>query len=165
MTYPATLERLIHDADYVEEKEIVANTNLADFLQGLLSFSPPWLKFLYRVRVGFLALFGHQTGTPDFASGRSIRVPLRTGESFGMFQVEDSADNAHWIGVATEAHLSARIAVLRTPSSHDSSTYRVITVVHLHNPVGRIYFTTILPFHHLVVNAMMRSASQGQVAR
>lgn len=160
MIDPPSLQAATRGADYVEEKRIRSEATLPEFLAGLFSYSPPWLRALYRVRVGFLAMLGHrETGVPNFGAPR--RVPLRAGERLSFFRVEDASDGHYWIAVASEAHLSARLAVLREPTGQGDALYRVVTVVHLHNFAGRVYFTTILPFHHLVVNAMMRFAARG----
>ncbi|AFZ67753.1 DUF2867 domain-containing protein [Deinococcus peraridilitoris] len=163
MTYPRALQDAIRTASYVEEKQVRSTSNLPDFLASLLGYAPPWLRALYRVRVVFLGVLGHRTtGIPDFTRAPRL-VPMQSGERVSFFEVEAAHADLYWVAVAREAHLSARLAVLREPATHDEAVFRVITVVHLHNAVGRVYFTTILPFHHLVISAMMRFAANRRV--
>jgi len=162
MTIPPALTTATRDADYTEEKRIRSHKDLPAFLRDLFAYTPPWLRALYRARVTLLALLGHTTGTPALQTSAHTPVPFTPGDRLAFFDVEDAQRGTYWLGVAREAHLTARLGVLREPSARGGSLYRVITIVHIHNRAGRAYFTIIRPFHHLVVNAMMRHAARHQ---
>lgn len=152
MTFPAPLIRAVSSADHMDALSIESDVELLPFIRGMVSFNPSWLRALYRIRAAALRLVGHETGVPQ---GTALQISLTPGEQAGFFTVEDASDT-HWIASASESHLTARLAVLQSPGRRRRYTYRVVTVVHYHNLLGRVYFAVIQPFHFLVVRAMMR---------
>lgn len=157
MTLPASLTAALGHADHMDALSTEADRPLLPFIEDLLAFQPPWLTALYHLRRVLLGLAGHRTGVPP--RGTRSRVPTRPGEQAAFFTVED-AGPTHWLAGATEAHLTARLAVLQTPGTARRYRYRVVTVVQYHNRLGRVYFALIQPFHELVVRAMLRRAAR-----
>lgn len=158
---PPQLAAICQDADHIDLKTVSAPVALPAFLAGLFSFYPGWVKLLYRVRWVFVRLLGmRQTGVPQARSLQAQDVPMRAGARMSFFMVEAAEEQRLWVGRASEAHLTARLAVLANPvGSTGVNRFTVVTIVHYHNWAGPVYFQIIRPFHHLVVNAMIRSGA------
>lgn len=150
---PASLVNALATADHMDALSTEAQPNLDEFILGMFAYQPPWLTFLYKIRVVLLGLLGHKTQMPQ--QKRLTQLPKQPGEKATFFTVED-AHSTFWMANASEDHLTARIAVIQQAGKKQRFQYRVVTVVHFHNWVGRIYFAIIQPFHFLVVRAMMR---------
>lgn len=158
MTLPPKLQQAINTADHTDTLSIESDAELLAFAARLLSFQPGWLQVLYRVRVLLLGVLGHRTGLPQHPAPLHT-LPTQPGEQAAFFTVEE-AGPTHWTAQASEAHLTARLAVLQSPGRRRRFLYRLVTVVHFHNRVGRIYFAMIRPFHVLVVRAMLRHGAR-----
>lgn len=158
MTLPPRLREALATADHTDTLGTESDAELLPFAARMLSFQPPWLQALYRVRVVLLGLMGHRTGLPPQAACLET-LPTTPGERAAFFTVEEAGAD-HWTARASEAHLTARLAVLQSPGQKRRFAYRLVTVVHFHNRVGRVYFALIRPFHVLVVRAMLRHGAR-----
>lgn len=163
MSFPVSLSSALATADHMDALKVESDIEFQPFLNGLLAFDPRWLQLLYRLRYVLLSLFGHRTGVPDFSSEIKV-VPRQVGARVGFFEVEDSGPE-HWMAVGRESHLTARLVVIRSPGVHRRYSYKLVTVVHYHNLLGRLYFAVIQPFHYFVVRAMLRSAAQSALRK
>jgi len=158
MTLPPKLQRAITTADHTDTLSIESDAELLSFAARMLSFHPGWLQALYRVRVLLLGVLGHRTGLPPHPTILQT-LPTQPGARAAFFTVEEAGPD-HWTAQASEAHLTARLAVVQAPGQHRRFLYRLVTVVHFHNRVGRVYFAMIRPFHVLVVRAMLRHGAR-----
>lgn len=136
------LHSIIQPTDFVDCYSIQSNLSVREAADIVANF-PLWAKFLVKIRNLFTAPFG------------LISEVTETQNKIGMFPVESEDDNELIAGF-NDKHLNFRISVI----SHESRIY-LTTWVRLHNIGGKIYLTTILPFHILIVrNALKRVKQQ-----
>jgi hypothetical protein len=117
--------------------------------ERMLGRSPRWINVLLALRNCLVAPFGLKTGAPN-AAGAS--------DSIGIFPVVSQTPNRLVAGF-NDHHLDFRVVVDVASSGHRQSV-TATTLVLTHNLLGRVYLTTILPFHRLVVRTMLRQVAQ-----
>jgi hypothetical protein len=150
------LPQLIETADHVDIKTTSGNVSLREFIAGMISYSPGWIKFLYGVRWFFVRLLGmKQEGMPQELTMRPEDVSFVTGEPAAFFSVKMAEENKFWFAGITESHLTAHLGVVMEPGR--PNRFHVLTIVHYHRWTGPVYFNVIRPFHHLVVGQMMKA--------
>lgn len=149
------------DADHVDIKTITSKATLPEFVAGLLSYYPGWIKQLYRVRYVFVRMLGlRQTGVPTGIALQAADVPMQPGANIGFFTVAAAHADRYWIAGVSEAHLTAYLGVAAEPLGDDMRQFHVVTIVRYHSWAGPVYFNVIRPFHHLVVAGMMRAGAR-----
>ncbi len=150
------LSKLMETADHVDIKTIDGDVSLRQFIAGMLSYSPAWLKFLYGVRWFFVRLLGmKQEGVPGGLSMTAERVSFVPGDPATFFSVKMAEEEKYWFAGITESHLTAHLGVV--VEAGQPRRFYVVTIVHYHRWTGPIYFNVIRPFHHLVVWQMMKA--------
>jgi hypothetical protein len=108
-----------------------------------------WIEALVRLRNLLVAPFGLKT------SGKT-ETPRR--ETIGLFPVLTETRDRLVAGF-NDKHLDFRLVVdvaAAGPDSASSQQVTATTLVKTHNLSGRIYLAIILPFHRLIVPAMLR---------
>ncbi len=151
------LRALARDADHIDVKTVEGTLTLREFLHGLLSWQPGWVRSLYRVRAGFVRLLGmRQRGVPSASGVRPEDISFTPGDSASFFTVTDAEEDRYFVAGTTESHLTAYLAVVAEPGR-----FHVATIVKYHRWTGPVYFNVIRPFHHLVVRGMARAAVRG----
>jgi hypothetical protein len=151
------LQSLLANADHVDVKKISGPVSLREFLAGMLSYNPGWIKFLYAVRWGFVRLLGmKQSGIPQEIGVRPEEVAMTPGAKASFFTVKAASEDHYWAAGITEAHLTAHLAVVARPQAAGNH-FEVVTIVHYHKWTGPLYFNVIRPFHHLVVKKMAQA--------
>lgn len=149
-----SLAPLWESADHVDVKVVEGEVSLREFLAGMFTYYPAWLKALYQVRGGFVRVLGmKQEGVPIVSALRPEEIPMEANESLLFFTVHDAKEGHYWVAGATESHLTARLGVVAEPVGGRQRFY-LVTLVHYHNWSGPVYFNVIRPFHHLVVQRM-----------
>lgn len=154
---PRALVPFLKKAHYIEVKTFQSRQGLRDFLAGCFSYSPSWLTLLYAIRgklVPLLGLQGH--GAPQFKKVAPQDVPFRKGQKMAFFTVQHAEGNL-WISGVSDKHLTAYLA-----AEKEQEHIRMYTLIEYHHWTGRLYYFIIAPFHHLVVNAMIRAGLRGQ---
>ena len=150
------LPKLLETADHVDVKTITGDVALRQFIAGMLTYSPGWLKFLYGVRWFFVRLLGmKQEGVPGGLNVKPENVSFVTGAPAGFFTVQMAEEGRYWFAAASEAHLTAHLGVV--VEAGQPNRFYVLTVVHYHRWTGPVYFNVIRPFHHIVVRQMMKA--------
>jgi hypothetical protein len=113
--------------------------------ERMMGRSPRWVETLVSLRNILVAPFGLKT------SGASATAPR---EMIGIFPVlSETADRL--IAGFNDRHLDFRV-VVDVAAPGDGQQVTATTLVKTHNRLGRIYLAIILPFHRLIVPAMLR---------
>lgn len=149
------INQLLQDADHIDIKSFVGDVSLREFLAGMFSYYPGWLRFLYQIRWGFVRLLGmKQHGVPQMRTVKPEEIAMEPGQRAAFFTVKAAAENHFFLAGETESHLTAHLAVVREDPQAAESRFLVVTIVHYHRWTGPLYFNVIRPFHHLVVRQM-----------
>jgi hypothetical protein len=156
------LMTLLAEADHVDVKVVTGDVSLPEFVAGMFSYYPGWIKNLYQIRWGFVRLLGmKQAGIPAAAKMRPEDVPMIPGEKAAFFTVTLAEEGRCWVAEAAESHLTAYLGVVMEPLStrvpSTENRFHVLTIVHYHKWTGPVYFNVIRPFHHLVVRNMAKA--------
>lgn len=152
------LPQFIENADHVDIKTIEGEVNLREFVANMFSYQPAWISFLYRVRAVFVRFLGmKQEGIPQAYKMNPDTIDFTAGRHLTFFVIDAAREDAYVFASADDSHLRAMLGIVREPLADNQSRYYAITIVHYHNWAGPIYFNVIRPFHHIVVNSMMRS--------
>ena len=153
------LKPLLQNADHVDSKAFEADMTMREFIAGLFSYNPSWMKALYSIRWGFVRLLGmKQAGLPPSHVMQPQDVPMQAGEMATFFRVESAEPDTHWIASAAESHLIAYLALIVEPLTEKRNRFHLVTIVHYKSWAGPVYFNVIRPFHHLVVRKMGQAA-------
>ena len=113
--------------------------------ERMMGRSPRWVEALLSLRNVVVAPFGLKT------SGASVTTPRGM---IGIFPVLSETPDRLVAGF-DDSHLDFRVVVdVTTPG--DVKQVTATTLVLTHNWLGRTYLAVILPFHRLVVPAMLR---------
>lgn len=153
------LPSLMETANHIDIKTISGDVTLREFIAGIISYSPGWVKFLYGVRWFFVRLLGmKQEGLPQELTMRPEDVSFVVGEPATFFSVKMAEEDHYWFAGITESHLTAHLGVIKEPGQ--PNRFHVLTIVHYNRWTGPIYFNVIRPFHHLVVGQMMKAGVQ-----
>ncbi len=157
----AWLGKYMDGSDHIDVKVGEGQLSLREFLAAFLSYEPAWMRVLWHVRVFLLKMLGQgEHDAPESKEFKADTFPMIPGESAGFFEVMESDDETYWVAACEESHLGGALGVIAKPVSPGSATkrFQFITVVRYRNWAGPIYFNVIRLFHHIVVNAAMRSA-------
>jgi hypothetical protein len=116
--------------------------------ERMLGRSPRWIEGLLGLRNRLVAPFGLKTGVPKPAGASDIIgiVPV----------VSQTADRL--VAGFNDSHLDFRV-VVDVAASGGGQQVTATTLVLTHNLLGRVYLATILPFHRLVVRALLRQVA------
>jgi len=154
------IARLLVDANHVDVKVTESSASMREFIAGMLSYQPGWVTLLFRVRQVFVRFLGmRQHGIPRPLHMQPEAVSLTAGDKVGFFTIETAQAENHWVAGAAESHLTAYLGVAVEPLAAGRRRYYVITIVHYNRFTGPLYFNVIRPFHHIVVNQMMRAGA------
>jgi hypothetical protein len=110
--------------------------------------SPRWIEVLLALRNFLVAPFNLKTGASD-ERGAS--------DAIGIFPIVSESPNRLVAGF-NDKHLDFRV-VVDVASAGAGQQVTATTLVLTHNLLGRFYLATILPFHRLIVRAMLRQVA------
>jgi hypothetical protein len=120
--------------------------------ERMMGHSPRWIEALLRLRHLLVTPFGLKT------SGKGENPPR---ETIGLFPILTQTPDRLVAGF-DDKHLDFRVVVdvaASGPDSGDGQQVTATTLVRTHNLFGRIYLAIILPFHRLIVPAMLRKVA------
>ena len=112
--------------------------------ERMLGRSPRWIRALMALRDAIVTPFGLKT-SPQVAT---------QADAIGIFPVLSDTPNRLVAGF-DDSHLDFRVVVDVAPSGQRQRV-TATTLVLTHNRLGRAYLAIILPFHRLVVRALLR---------
>jgi hypothetical protein len=138
---------LLAGAQFIDAYSIAVNDAALDARRAaerMLERSPRWIGALIALRNVVAAPFGLKT---------PVRNKVAANNTIGAFPVVSESPNRVIAGF-NDKHLDFRLVV---DVVADAGNRRVIatTLVLTHNLLGRSYLAVILPFHRLVVRAML----------
>ena len=120
--------------------------------QRMMGRSPRWVEALLTLRHLLVAPFGLKT------PGNTENPPR---ETIGLFPILTQTPDRLVAGF-NDKHLDFRVVVDVAASGPDDTSGQQITattLVKTHNLFGRLYLAVILPFHRLIVPAMLRNVA------
>jgi hypothetical protein len=114
--------------------------------ERMLGYRPRWIAALMALRNSLVAPFGLKTPSP----GRRT-----SADTVGIFPVLSETPGRLVAGF-NDRHLDFRVVVdVAGPGKQITATTLVLT----HNLLGRLYLAIILPFHRIIVRAMLRQVA------
>ena len=116
--------------------------------ERMLGRSPRWIEVLLALRNGLVKPFGLKTSLPS---------EIAPANAIGLFPILSQAPDRLVAGF-DDKHLDFRV-VVDVAASGQGRRVTATTVVLTHNLLGRVYLATILPFHRLVVRAMLQQVA------
>lgn len=150
------LRHLFAGADHVDDKSVDSDVPLREFVAGALAWNPGWRTALFAARGVLAKLLGlqHNPGSTN-PRPRPADIPFTPGAEIGFWTVTEAVEDRFLVLEASDTHLSAHLVLAAEPGRRHA-----ITVVHYRKWTGPVYFTIILPFHHLVVRSMVRAGAR-----
>ncbi|WP_190818380.1 DUF2867 domain-containing protein [Saccharopolyspora pogona] len=151
------VEDLLEDADHVDTETVRTTTPLRVFIAAAPSRRSPWMRLLWRARKALaVALRLRDTKVPNGDRISPEEVSFTPGDKLAFFTVKGGEEDRYLILEASDNHLVGYLALVAEPAEERMSA---TTVVHYKNWRGRLYFTVIRPFHHMIVKRMLQAAT------
>ncbi|WP_213735616.1 DUF2867 domain-containing protein [Bradyrhizobium sp. dw_411] len=116
--------------------------------EKMLGRSPRWIERLLAVRNFLITPFGLKKPVP----GRNGAT-----DTIGIFPVLSETPGRLVAGL-NDRHLDFRV-VVDVATSGRGRRVTATTIVLTHNLLGRVYLAVIMPFHRLVVRALLRQVA------
>ncbi len=152
--YPA-LAAVAQSADDFHDVVFESRGTMREFLAASLSYMPGWMRFLYRVRAGFVRLLGvRQEGIPEKEHLEPQDVPFEPGGQAAIFTVLAAEEESYWLASAQDAMIIGYVGVVREPLENGMSRFHLLSGARYRRWTGRLYYNVILPFHHMVIRCM-----------
>jgi hypothetical protein len=126
-----------------------AELNARQAAERMLGRGPRWINALLALRNFLVAPFGLKTSAANEPGASDI---------IGIFPVVSQTPDRLVAGF-DDKHLDFRVVVDVASSGHGRRV-TATTLVLTHNLLGRAYLAIILPFHRLVVRAMLRQVAE-----
>ncbi|MBY0384386.1 DUF2867 domain-containing protein [bacterium] len=121
-------------------QELDKDLTVPECLDLILKNTPPWIKQLLQIRNSIVRFLGLKTEGGEFQIEN-----LKKGDVVGFISVEElNSECAIFQG--NDKHLTFEIF---------ETTLLCSTLVEFNNLFGRIYFYSILPFHKIIIPAML----------
>jgi len=116
--------------------------------ENMLGYRPRWIRALMALRNYLVTPFGLKTPSPY------RRV---SADTVGIFPVLSESPDRLVAGF-NDKHLDFRV-VVDVASAGPGQQVTATTLVLTHNLLGRFYLAIILPFHRIIVRAMLRQVA------
>jgi hypothetical protein len=116
--------------------------------ERMMGRQPRWAELLLSLRNFLVAPLGLKTSGANPAAPRDM---------IGIFPVVSETPNRLIAGF-NDRHLDFRVVVDVTPPG-DVRQVTATTLVKTHNRLGRTYLAIIMPFHRLIVPALLRQVA------
>lgn len=154
-----SLTRQFLPADYTDAFacEVADGENLSaeDVMVGFWTVMPGWVNALFKLRNALVRPFGLKT---DQEEGQisDLENIIRNGGSVGVASLAAKSEN-ETVLLLSDKHLDAYMSVHLSNTS-ENRVVTVITLVHFHNSLGKVYFFFIRPFHNVIVKSTLKSS-------
>jgi len=144
-----------HDFYHADTAPVDADLSILQAYAAMTAYRPLWLRAAFAIRDGFCLAAGLQT-IGGFGN-RAMLENLRAGDRLDFFDVQ---------------HIGARQLVLSSSDRHLVVTVilhldylpaggrqklSVVTTVHVHNLLGKIYMLPVKPAHGVIVRNMLNA--------
>lgn len=142
---------LLAGAQFIDAWSIAVDDTALDArhaAEKMLARGPRWVDTLINLRNRLVTPFGLKTPAPDGTASR---------ERIGIFPVLSETPERLIAGL-NDHHLDFRV-VVDVAASDQGQRVTATTVVRTHNRLGRTYLAIIMPFHRLIVRAMLRQVA------
>nr|WP_245432812.1 DUF2867 domain-containing protein [Mesorhizobium loti] len=106
---------------------------------------PAWIGWLMALRNLMVRPFGLKAGPTDIPAGR---------EQIGFFPLIDESPSTVVLGL-DDRHLDFRLLVEVDELGSGRQSISATTFVATHNLLGRAYLAIVMPFHRVIVPAML----------
>ena len=123
-----------------------AGLNARQAAEKMLGHQPRWIVALMALRHRLVAPFGLKTS-----------APAGTTDTIGIFPILSQAPGRLVAGL-NDKHLDFRV-VVDVATSGETQRVTATTLVKTHNRLGRAYLAVVLPFHRLIVRALLRQVA------
>jgi hypothetical protein len=143
---------LLAGAQFIDAYSIVIANAALDARRAaekMLARGSRWIETLLALRNYLVTPFGLKTSAANEA---------RASETIGIFPIISQSPDRLVAGF-DDHHLDFRV-VMDVASSGHGQRVTTTTLVRRHNRLGRTYLAIILPFHRLVVRAMLRQVAE-----
>jgi len=143
-------KNFIDPIDYADTfKMQVENQNISteSIYIDMFSTLPKWINQLMFVRNKIVGVFGLKV---ESLMSKKVTT-LKVGEKIGMFTIFAISEKEVIAG-EDDKHLNFRVSILRV-----GEEVMVSTFVKYNNLFGKVYMSLIIPFHQMIVKAMMRN--------
>jgi len=156
----AELNSCFQNINHQDIKTIEGGCTLREFIAGMLSYYPWWIKMLYYIREIFVRIFGlvkHEK--PDeIPHLNPEKISFIPGENVSFFITYKAKEDEYWAGLTPQdKHLSAYFGIVTEKIENTKTRFHVFTTVTYKHWTGPLYFNLIRPFHHFVVWRMMKA--------
>jgi hypothetical protein len=143
----AGISGLLPGADFVDAFRLnIAGVGLSatDAAKKALDDPPAWIRHLLGLRNALVAPLGLKPGAGDDDPRERI----------GFFPVESASPSRVVLGF-DDSHLDFRL-VVDVAEAGALTEVTATTLIRRHNLFGRVYLAAILPFHRVIVPALLR---------
>lgn len=141
------------EADVIDVKTYRGQVPLREFTAGALTMDSRVAQGLFAVRAVFAKLLRLDTAqVPARVRLRPEDIGFTPGHPVSFFTVVRGEEDRYLLMVVKDNHLDGYLAIVTRPGG----VIHVVTLVKYHRGVGKLYFTLIRPFHHVVVDRMAR---------
>lgn len=144
----ASMRELLPGAQFADTFHIAtddATLNARQAAERMFNRQPQWIAALMRLRNAIVAPFGLKTP----AHTKTI-----TANSIGIFPVITETPERVVAGF-DDKHLDFRV-IVDVSGTAPKRQVTATTLVKTHNLFGRVYLAVIMPFHRIIVPAMLR---------
>jgi hypothetical protein len=144
----ASMRQLLPGAQFADTFRIAtddATLNAREAAERMFNRQPQWVAALMRLRNAIASPLGLKTPSHN----RTIAP-----NSIGIFPVITETPDRVVAGI-DDRHLDFRVIVDVSGTAPDRQV-TATTLVKTHNLLGRVYLATIMPFHRIIVPAMLR---------
>jgi hypothetical protein len=136
-----------------------AGRSALEIYLGVISQTPAWVNFLMATRNRVVSLLGLKNlGHLGNLQKTKTACDYRIGDRIGIFTLLSNTHNEVIMG-DSDKHLDVKVSICKLVQDGKESVAST-TVVHIHNFLGRVYMLFVVPFHKLIVPAILARGSK-----
>ena len=155
------LAEIAEGADDFHVLTFESRKTLRQALAAMLSYSPGWMRFLYRVRKWFVLMLGvRQELDHDQPAMTPEEISFSPGDKAAFFTVTVAEEDRFWLAQAQDAMIVGYVGLAAEPLENGVTRFHLVSGAKYLRWTARIYYNVISPFHHLVIRCMAREAQK-----